>query len=191
MKKRIKNKVEVAVVVVAVMKIANVGREKGKKGKRSRTRSRSRSPKRSSGRKKRSRSRSSRGRRARRSRSLSRSRGRRSSPPPRGPGRYEEADTPCKVIGVFGMSQATEKADLEDIFSKYGNIEKINLILDHHTLQSRGFAFIYYETVDEAIRAKQKCNGMIVDGRKIRIDYSITEGGGRKDKPRRGSSEDR
>jgi len=75
---------------------------------------------------------------------------------------------------VFGLSQATEKSDIEDIFSKYGNIEHVDLILDRQTGRSKGFGFVYYETIDEATKAKNACNGMVIDGRKVRTDYSIT-----------------
>jgi len=78
------------------------------------------------------------------------------------------------VLGVFGLSQATEKSDIEDIFSKYGNIEHVDLILDRQTGRSKGFGFVYYETIDEATKAKNNCNGMVIDGRKIRTDYSAT-----------------
>jgi len=97
---------------------------------------------------------------------------------------------PSKILGVFGLSQATEKADLEDIFTKYGKIEHLDMILDRQSGTSRGFGFIYFESVEDATRAKKACNGMMVDGRKIRVDYSITKrphkAGGR-----RGDSHDR
>lgn len=43
------------------------------------------------------------------------------------------------------------------------------------TGRSRGFAFIYYENEDDATEAKDQCTGMEIDGRRIRVDYSITE----------------
>ena len=62
---------------------------------------------------------------------------------------------------MFGLSQSTGKNELEDIFSKYGKIEKTDLIMDKQTGVSRGFAFIYYETVAECTAAKEECNGMV------------------------------
>lgn len=43
------------------------------------------------------------------------------------------------------------------------------------TSRSRGFAFIYFDHVDDATEAKDQCTGMEIDGRRIRVDYSITE----------------
>merc|ERR1712029_642532 len=44
-----------------------------------------------------------------------------------------------------------------------------------HTGRSRGFAFIYYENQDDANEARNAMNGADLDGRKIRVDFSITK----------------
>lgn len=47
-----------------------------------------------------------------------------------------------------------------------------------HLLQtgkSRGFAFVYFESQKDATEAKDECTGMEIDGRRIRVDYSITK----------------
>ncbi|XP_076328075.1 uncharacterized protein LOC143234532 isoform X11 [Tachypleus tridentatus] len=46
---------------------------------------------------------------------------------------------------------------------------------DFRTGRSRGFAFVYFETEEDAEEAKERCNGLEIDGRKIRVDYSITK----------------
>jgi transformer-2 protein len=79
------------------------------------------------------------------------------------------------VLGVFGLSQTTEKAELEDVFAEYGEIDHIDLILDRQTGRSRGFGFVYYETERDATRARKNCNGTVLSGRKIRVDYSMTK----------------
>lgn len=50
------------------------------------------------------------------------------------------------------------------------NFFEINL----QTGKSRGYAFIYYKHLKSAIDAKESCSGMEIDGRRIRVDYSIT-----------------
>lgn len=81
---------------------------------------------------------------------------------------------PCSVIGVFGLSGYTRERQLEDVFAAYGSIERINLVFDSRTQKSRGFAFISYASEGEATRAKEACNGLTIDGRQIRVDYSRT-----------------
>lgn len=43
------------------------------------------------------------------------------------------------------------------------------------TGRSRGFAFCYFESTEDAKIAKEQCSGMEFDGRHIRVDYSITQ----------------
>merc|ERR1712083_1118329 len=63
----------------------------------------------------------------------------------------------------------------EKEFRKYGTLDKVNVVLDGHSGRSRGFAFIYYETLEDATEAREALNGTELDGRKIRVDYSITK----------------
>lgn len=49
------------------------------------------------------------------------------------------------------------------------------VVLDGHSGRSRGFAFIYYEAMEDASEAREALNGMELDGRKIRVDFSITK----------------
>jgi len=43
------------------------------------------------------------------------------------------------------------------------------------TGRSRGFGFVYFDNKDDAEEAKERANGMELDGRRIRVDYSITK----------------
>jgi len=88
----------------------------------------------------------------------------------------------------------------------------LDLITDRQTGRSKGFAFVYYESISQATKAKEHCNDMVIDGRKIRTDYSLTlgphdatpgkggggsgsggggGGGGRRSSPRRGGYDSR
>ena len=55
------------------------------------------------------------------------------------------------MLGVFGLSLYTGEKELRDFFSKYGPMEDLKVIYDHQTGKSRGFAFIYYEDIEDAI----------------------------------------
>lgn len=80
-----------------------------------------------------------------------------------------------KCIGVFGLSLYTTERELEKEFGRYGHLEKVQVVLDGHSGRSRGFAFIYFESVQDATDARQALNGIEMDGRKIRVDFSITK----------------
>lgn len=142
---------------------------------RSRSRSRSRSPSRGyhSGRKSRRHYRPS-----RRSRSKSRSRSASRSPSYHRRIRYygsRENPYKSRVVGIFGLNPETNEARLMEIFSPFGTIEHLSIIHDAKTGNSRGFGFIYYAQTDQASNARSECNGMTLDGKRIRVDYSITK----------------
>jgi len=80
-----------------------------------------------------------------------------------------------RCVGVFGLSLYTQTRHLREVFAKYGAIDEITIVTDAQTGRSRGFAFVYYEQVDDAKRAKEDCNGIEIDNRKIRVDFSITK----------------
>ncbi|GMR42811.1 hypothetical protein PMAYCL1PPCAC_13006, partial [Pristionchus mayeri] len=82
---------------------------------------------------------------------------------------------PSRCLGIFNLSMYTTEKDLREMFTEFGEIEKIDLIYDHPTGRSRGFGFIYFERLDDATAARDKLNGIELDGRKIRIDYSVTK----------------
>ena len=86
-----------------------------------------------------------------------------------------EDPTPSKCIGVFGLSLYTSERELEQEFKKFGPLEKVQVVLDGHSGRSRGFAFIYYENVEDAAEARNAMSGADLDGRKIRVDFSITK----------------
>lgn len=118
---------------------------------------------------------------------------------------------PTKCIGVFGLSLYTTERQLEKEFGRFGELEKVQMVLDGHSGRSRGFAFIYYANLEDASEAKKAMNGTDLDGKKIRVDYSITKrahtptpgmymgrptggtsssGGGRRDRDRAGGYRD-
>ena len=76
---------------------------------------------------------------------------------------------------MFGLSLYTTERELEKQFSSFGRIEKCQVILDGDSGRSRGFAFIYYETIEEASEARKEMDGRELDGKPIRVDFSMTK----------------
>ncbi|KAA1466064.1 RNA-binding domain-containing protein [Dentipellis sp. KUC8613] len=118
-------------------------------------------------------------------------RSRRASPPPRRPphapivglppvdvpprSHVAQAPNPSNVLGVFGLSIRTTERDLDDEFSKFGRVEKVTIVYDQRSDRSRGFGFIKMSTVEEATRCVTELNGIDLNGRRIRVDYSVTD----------------
>jgi transformer-2 protein len=86
-------------------------------------------------------------------------------------------DNPCpsRCLGVFGLSIYTTELQIHHIFSKYGPVERVQVVIDAKTGRSRGFCFVYFESSEDAKAAKDQCSGMEIDDRRIRVDFSITQ----------------
>ncbi|KAJ7367891.1 hypothetical protein DFH08DRAFT_829689 [Mycena albidolilacea] len=101
---------------------------------------------------------------------------RRSPPPARRPAHTPVAPNPSNVLGVFGLSIRTQERDLDEEFSRFGRVEKVTIVYDQRQSdRSRGFGFIKMATVEDATRCIQELNGVDLNGRRIRVDYSVTD----------------
>lgn len=131
--------------------------------------------------------------RSRRARSRSR-RSRRNS------GRFSRRDDPepSRCLGVFGLSLYTTERDLkvriqiyfwninlqsflhalkasflQELFSQYGEVENVQLVFDHPTGRSRGFGFVYFEKLEDAMLAKDRVAGTEIDGHKVKLFFFV------------------
>ncbi|KAK1235758.1 hypothetical protein PQX77_001002 [Marasmius sp. AFHP31] len=93
---------------------------------------------------------------------------------PKRPPHAPVAPNPSNVLGVFGLSIRTQERDLDEEFSRFGQVEKVTIVYDQRSDRSRGFGFIRMSTVEEATRCIQELNGIELNGRRIRVDYSVT-----------------
>ncbi|XP_006876257.1 PREDICTED: transformer-2 protein homolog beta-like isoform X2 [Chrysochloris asiatica] len=89
-------------------------------------------------------------------------------------GNWANPDPNC-CLGMFGLSLYTTERDSREVFSKYGPTADVSIVYDQQSRLSRGFAFVYFGNVDDAKEAKECANGMELDGRRIRVDFSITK----------------
>ncbi|XP_014004252.1 cold-inducible RNA-binding protein B isoform X4 [Salmo salar] len=78
---------------------------------------------------------------------------------------------------VGGLCFDTDETSLEEAFSKYGNIAKVDVVRDRETRRSRGFGFVTFENPEDAKDAMAAMNGKSVDGRMIRVDEAGKSGG--------------
>jgi len=77
---------------------------------------------------------------------------------------------PSKIIGVFNLDPVMTEERIRQQFKQYGHIEKIYKI--HH----KNYAFIYYDSIEAAEQAKSIMNGVRFGHKKIRVDFSISNG---------------
>ena len=73
--------------------------------------------------------------------------------------------------------------DLRQLFESYGAVDKVNIITDRDTGQSRGFGFVEMASEDEATGAIAQFNGQEYDGRNM----VVNEARPREERPSRAS----
>eukprot|EP01097_Dermamoeba_algensis_P002808 TRINITY_DN2113_c0_g1_i2.p1 TRINITY_DN2113_c0_g1~~TRINITY_DN2113_c0_g1_i2.p1 ORF type:complete len:179 (+),score=56.66 TRINITY_DN2113_c0_g1_i2:101-637(+) len=82
---------------------------------------------------------------------------------------------------VGGLSFDTTEDTLRATFSPYGTLVEAKIIFDQDG-KSRGFAFVTFESSDEAEKAQQNVDGTELDGRTLRVNPANekgSDGGGR------------
>ncbi|XP_037944840.1 transformer-2 sex-determining protein-like [Teleopsis dalmanni] len=89
--------------------------------------------------------------------------------------KYDRVPKPNPCIGVFGLSTFTTQFKIREIFSKFGKIKQIQVVTDQMSGRSKGFCFIYYGSIGDACEARNTCNGIEIDGRRIRVDYAFDQ----------------
>jgi RNA recognition motif-containing protein len=73
-------------------------------------------------------------------------------------------------IYVSNLGFTVQVEDLRKLFSPYGVIASVSLVLDKVTNRSRGFAFIEMPDTREAEKAISALNGIAVDGRTLNVN---------------------
>lgn len=77
-----------------------------------------------------------------------------------------------KKLFVGGISWNLGWQDLKDVFSEHGNVAYSKVVTDRETGKSKGFGFVEFETVEDAVKAKEALDGAEVDWRTIRVDFA-------------------
>jgi cold-inducible RNA-binding protein len=75
-----------------------------------------------------------------------------------------------KNIFVGNLSFGTTEDAIRSLFEQYGTIERVNIITDRDTGQSRGFGFVEMSGNAEAQRAIQELDGREFEGRPLKVN---------------------
>lgn len=82
------------------------------------------------------------------------------------PFRADDSGFQSNNLWVGSLTPETTESDLTELFGRYGDIDRITVY------SSRGFAFIYYRHVEEAVAAKEALQGANLNGSQIKIEYA-------------------
>jgi cold-inducible RNA-binding protein len=77
-----------------------------------------------------------------------------------------------KKLFVGNLPYSLTEQELTDLFSQYGEIVDIKLIIDRMTGRPKGIAFVEFATVEEANAAIEALNNYEIDGRAIIVNVA-------------------
>ena len=76
----------------------------------------------------------------------------------------------AKKLYVGNLSYRVTEDDLKDLFKEFEAVTGVNLVTDRSTGRSRGFAFVEFDSGEEADKAVKSLNGKTVQGREIVVN---------------------
>ena len=87
----------------------------------------------------------------------------------------------AKKLFVGSLPWGVDSAKLEEIFSKFGQVDKADVLQDRETGRSRGFGSVEMADDAAADEAIKQLNGSDLDGRSIVVNVARP----REDRPQR------
>lgn len=76
-----------------------------------------------------------------------------------------EVTSPRLYVG--NLSFDASESDLFDLFNGVGSVQNVEVVVNRHTMRSKGFAFVQMQSVDEAKRAVDELHNKDYMGRKL------------------------
>ena len=73
-------------------------------------------------------------------------------------------------IYVGQLPYNVNESDLKELFSKFGDLESVNLIMDRYSGRSKGFGFIDMPNNSEADTAIKALNKSMLKGREVKVN---------------------
>ena len=89
------------------------------------------------------------------------------------------------MIYVGSLSYSTTEAELDKLFSGYGEVQSVTLVKDNFSGQSKGFGFIEIPNNADADKAIKALNGSSFQGRLIKVNQSQSKSKSSRPKRRR------
>lgn len=71
---------------------------------------------------------------------------------------------------IGNLSYNTTENQLQDIFSQFGTVTEVDLIMDKFSGRPRGFGFVTMESKESAVAAVEAMNGKNLDGRDLTVN---------------------
>lgn len=73
-------------------------------------------------------------------------------------------------IYVGNVPYNSTEEDLGNLFSEYGTVTSVKIIINKHTGRSKGFGFVEMANEAEGNKAVESLDGYEINGRNLRVD---------------------
>ena len=81
-------------------------------------------------------------------------------------------NTPNSTVYISNLSYNRDRNGVRSMFTKFGKVQNIKIVVEPTTNQSRGMAFVEMANVEEAKQAIAGLDQMIVDGRTVKAKFA-------------------
>ncbi|XP_040038492.2 U11/U12 small nuclear ribonucleoprotein 35 kDa protein [Gasterosteus aculeatus] len=78
---------------------------------------------------------------------------------------------PHLTLFVYRLNPLTTEDKLHQVFSKYGDVQRLRLVRDIVTGFSKRYAFIEYKEERSVVRARRDANKLVVDQHEVFVDF--------------------
>jgi RNA recognition motif-containing protein len=82
-----------------------------------------------------------------------------------------------KKLYVGNLNFDANEDQVKELFSQYGDVQEVRIIMDRFSGRSRGFAFVKMGSEEAAGEAKQALHGFTFLGKSLVIDFARAESG--------------
>lgn len=84
-------------------------------------------------------------------------------------------NTQNSTVYISNLSYERDRNGLKSMFSKFGIIKNIKIIVEPRTNQSRGMAFVEMGTYEEAKTAIELLDSKVFDGRTVKVKWATPQ----------------
>lgn len=85
--------------------------------------------------------------------------------------------TKNSTVYISNLSYTRDRDGVRNLFEKFGSVKYVKIIVDPKTNNSKGMAFVKMSSVKEAQKAIDALNGIELDGRMVKANFSIPQEG--------------
>lgn len=80
-----------------------------------------------------------------------------------------------RTVYISNLSYERDRNGLRSLFSNFGDVRNIKIIVEPITNQSRGMAFVEMKTIEQARKAIAGLNQHILDGRTAKVTWATPQ----------------